>query len=92
MSYDKFNTLGMRNTARSIDEAMSQFESAKKNLENILNNMKDYFSDPTSAEYTRKMKSLLAEMEKEEKAVRGFSNKLKHAAGIVERRVNGIKL
>lgn len=92
MHYDYFDTARLRSIARDMDSAMSRYSDARKKIEKIIDNMASYFSDPKSMLFTEKIEDLLCKLNKEEEAIRKYSDRLKNVAGTVERHVNNIRL
>ena len=79
-------------TAANIRSSIKIFSSQKKEIEDIVSEMPQYFSDPIQAEFSKKYDILKQDLEKIENVMQEYADLLSSAADQVARTVRGIDI
>lgn len=92
MSRFLYDAGGMMRTAANIRSSIKIFSSQKKEIEDIVSEMPQYFSDPIQAEFSKKYDILKQDLEKIENVMQEYADLLSSAADQVARTVRGIDI
>lgn len=79
-------------TAANIRSSMKIFSSQKKEIEDIMSQMPQYFSDPIQVEFSKKYDILKQDLDKIENVMQEYADLLSSAADQVARTVREIDI
>lgn len=83
---------GMMRTAANIRSSMKIFSSQKKEIEDIMSQMPQYFSDPIQVEFSKKYDILKQDLDKIENVMQEYADLLSSAADQVAKTVREIDI